>query len=121
MAKKDNRVCKVCQTKYNFCPNCSGVTAANKYRTMFCSKNCRDVFQTCVAYDMNHITTDEAKEAFSSLDLSKLNSFSEQIKTDIDEIMGNNKKHFKKKIIEESIVEEQVIEPIVEPTIPVEF
>ena len=121
MAKKNNRTCKVCGIEYNFCPNCAGVTATEKYRTIFCSKNCRDIFHTLARYTMNDVTKDGAKEILSSLDLSNLNLFTEQIKADIDEIMGNNKKYFKKKIVEEPVVEEQVIEPIVEPTIPVEF
>lgn len=121
MAKKDNRTCKVCNESYNFCPNCAGVKATDKYRTIFCSKNCRDIFHLLSRHTMNDVAKDEAKEILSSLDLSKLNNFSEQIKVDIDEIMGNNKKHFKKKIVEEPVVEEQVIEPIVEPAVPVGF
>ena len=84
---KPNHVCKACGDSYYFCPNCSGMTAKDKYRTLFCSRNCRDVFQTCVAYNMKHITKDEAKSALSQLDLSKRAQFSEQLKADIDEIM----------------------------------
>lgn len=87
MSKKPNRECKVCGEHYYFCPNCSGSPATEKYRTMFCSKNCRDVFQTCVRYNMKHITKDEAKFDLSQLDLSKRAQFSEQLKADIDEIM----------------------------------
>lgn len=87
MVKKPNHVCKVCGESYYFCPNCSGSTATEKYRKMFCSRNCRDVFQTCVAYNMNHITKDEAKSTLSQLDLSKRAQFSDQLKADIDEIM----------------------------------
>lgn len=84
---KNNRVCKACGEAYYFCPNCSGAKATEKYKLMFCSKNCRDVFQTCVAYNMNHITKDEAMERLSQLDLSKKDYFSEQLKVDIDAIM----------------------------------
>ena len=120
MAKKNNRVCKTCGESYSFCPTCAGVTATEKYRTMFCSKNCRDVFHTLSKYTIGVVTKDEAKEVLSSLDLSKQGKFSEQIKTDVEEIMGTNKKSFKKKIIEEPIVED-VIAPTIEPTIPEEF
>ena len=87
MAKKPNRVCKVCHDQYYFCPNCAGVTATEKYKTIFCSKNCRDIFQTCVSYDMNHIIKDEAREKLSHLDLSKKSEFSEQLREEIDAIM----------------------------------
>ena len=124
MANKNNRTCKVCNELYNFCPNCAGVKAADKYRTMFCSKNCRDIFHTLSRHAMNDVTKDEAKEILSSLDLINIDNFSEQIKTDIDEIMGNNKKSFKKKAIEAPVVEETIaptVESVIEPSIPVEF
>ena len=120
MAKKDNRICKVCNESYNFCPNCAGVKVTEKYRTIFCSQNCRDIFHTLARYTMKDINKIETQELLSYLDLSKLNLFSEQIKIDIDEIMGNNKKSFKKKNIEEPVVEEAV-EPVIELTTPVEF
>jgi hypothetical protein len=86
MSKKANRVCKTCQTEYYFCPNCNNVTAADKYKNIFCSKNCRDIFQTVARYSMNHITKAEANAELSKLDLSNLSSFSEQIKTDVKTI-----------------------------------
>lgn len=111
---KNNRICKVCGSEYNFCPTCAGVTATEKYRTMFCSKNCRDVFHTLSRYIVKDVTKDEAKEILSSLDLSKRNKFSDAIKADIDEIMGTYKKSFKKK-------EEPVTVEAIELPIPEEF
>lgn len=119
MAKKNNRICKVCGESYNFCPNCAGVTATEKYRTMFCSKNCREVFHTLARYTMKDINKTETQEILFSLDLSKLNLFSEQIKTDIEEIMGTNKKSFKKKVFEEQVAIEEPA--VIEPVIPAEF
>lgn len=107
---KNNRVCKVCGSEYNFCPTCAGVTATEKYRTMFCSKNCRDVFHTISRYFVKDVTKDEAKEILNSLDLSKRYKFNVSIKADIDEIIGANKKQFKKK--EEPVVIE-VAEPVI--------
>lgn len=94
---KNNRVCKVCGESYTFCPNCAGVSATEKYKTMFCSKNCRDIFHTLSRYSVKDVNKYEAKEILSSLDMSKRNSFSAAIKSDVDEIMGFNKKSFKKK------------------------
>ena len=111
---KNNRVCKVCGTEYHFCPTCSKVPATEKYRTIFCSKNCRDIFDTLSRYTVKTINKDETKEILSSLDLSKKAQFSEQIKADINEIMGTNKKSFKKKVFEEPVIVEPIIE---EPTI----
>ena len=117
---KNNRVCKVCGESYSFCPNCAGVTATEKYRTMFCSKNCRDIFHTLSRYIVTDVNKHEAKEILSSLDLSKQNNFSDAIKEDINEIMGMNKKSFKKK---EETLPIEIVETIevAEPIIPEEI
>jgi hypothetical protein len=131
MSKK-NHVCKVCGVKYSFCPNCAGVKAAEKYKTIFCSKNCRDIFHALSKYTVGVVNKDEAKDILCSLDLSNLSNFSEQIRSDVDKIMYSNKKHIKKKVIEEpvvdditvSLVEETIVhdvEHVIEPTMPVEF
>ena len=116
---KNNRTCRVCQTAYNFCPTCERVPASEKYRTMFCTKNCYDVFYTISRYFVKDVTKDEAKEILSSLDLSKQAQFSEQIKTDMDEIMGINKKPFKKKVAEEPVVTEAPV--AIDVTTPTEI
>lgn len=116
---KNNRVCKVCGSEYNFCPSCARVPANEKYKTMFCSKNCRDIFHTISRYFVKDVAKDEAKEILYSLDLSKRNKFSDAIKADIDEIMGTNKKPFKKK--EEPVVVEPIVETVAEPVFPQEF
>ena len=119
MARKNNRTCKVCRESYSFCPTCSRVPATEKYRTMFCSKNCRDIFHTLSKFVVGTADKDEAKEILSSLDLSKQAQFSEQIKTDMDEIMGINKKPFKKKVTEEPVVTEAPV--AIDVTTPTEI
>lgn len=113
---KNNRVCKVCNEEYYFCPTCSRVPSTEKYRIMFCSKNCRDIFDTLSRYTMKCIDKNETKEILSSLDLSKQSQFSDKVKIDINEIIGTNKKSFKKKMIEEPVVVETVV-AIEEPAI----
>lgn len=84
---KTNRICKVCGTQYYFCPNCGGAKATDKYQTMFCSKNCRDIFHTLSRYSVGSITKAEAKSILSELDLSKRSQFSAKIKEDLNAIM----------------------------------
>ena len=113
---KNNRTCKVCNEEYYFCPTCSRVPATEKYKTMFCSKNCRDIFDTLSRYTIKSIDKHETKEILSSLDLSNQSKFSDKIKANVESIMGTNKKSFKKKMIEEPVIVETVVE-IEEPTI----
>lgn len=104
MSKKNNRICKVCQEAYYFCPSCGKASASEKYKTMFCSENCHNIFETLSRFVIGTINKYEAKEIFSSLDLSKQNQFTESIKIDIDTIMKTNKKNKKKEKIEDIIV-----------------
>jgi hypothetical protein len=99
---KNNRVCKVCGSEYHFCPTCAGVSVTDKYKTMFCSKNCRDIFHTISRYFVKDVSKEEAKDILLSLDLSNRAKFNDSIKADIDEVMGLNRKQFKKK--EEHVV-----------------
>ena len=115
---KQNRTCKVCGTTYQFCPTCERVAATEKYKTMFCSKNCRDIFHTCTRFNVGTIDKATAKSIISMLDLSNRDNFSSQIKADLANIL-KSKKHFKKEVV---IVEEPTIiseEPIVEQLIVV--
>ena len=120
MSSKNNRTCKVCGEQYYFCPTCAKAPVSEKYKTMFCSKNCYDIFYTLSRLAVGTINKSEAKEIFYSLDLSKQNKFSESIKNDVDEIMKINKKNKKKEksdIIEHNdliVVDNQVNDGVVE-------
>lgn len=100
MSNKNNRICKVCGEKYYFCPSCSKIPVTEKYKNMFCSKNCYDIFYTLSRLTVGTINKPEAKDILSSLDLSKQNQFSEKIKSEVDEIMKTNKKPKKKAKLE---------------------
>lgn len=104
MYNKPNKVCKVCGESYYYCPTCGRPSALEKYKTMFCSKNCRDIFHTLSRYSVNHITKEETQKALSTLDLSKRAQFNEQIKVDIDEVMKVEKPKIIKKEESESVV-----------------
>jgi hypothetical protein len=120
MSKKDNRICKVCKEKYYFCPSCGAISASEKYKTMFCSKNCYDIFNTLTKVIVGSIDKSAARDILSSLDLSNQNQFNEGIKNDIDEIMKTSKKNKKKEkndIIEHNdliVVDNQVNDVVVE-------
>lgn len=100
MSKKDNRICKVCKEEYRFCPSCGSVSASDKYKIMYCSKNCYNILNTLSKLTIGTINKSEAKEALSSLDLSKQNQFSEGMRMEIDEIMKTGKKNKKKEKID---------------------
>lgn len=119
MPIKNNRSCKVCGDQYYYCPSCVPLDAPDRYKMVFCSLNCKNIFDIVSNYAFNKIDKVAAKEMLSELDLSKRNQFPEKIKTDVDAIMKNPKKLKKKHyIVEDATVvvdnEESVFIPIEE-------
>ena len=114
MANKQNKICKVCGTKYSFCPSCSGTLAADKYKSMFCSENCRNIFYTCSRYNVGAIDKNKAKSILSDLDLSNRSNFSEKIKSDIANILKFKVKSARKDFTPVENAPIVVEEPIVE-------
>ena len=52
--------CVVCGKQYEYCQNCD--KDHNFWRTAYCSKNCKDVYNVCSKYAFGHINKDAAKK-----------------------------------------------------------
>ena len=83
----NNRKCNVCGKTYEYCNNCSdNGHKGETWRNLYCSDNCRKIFDVLSAHAFNHITDKEAKEKLKGIDLSKLDSFNENYKKQIRQI-----------------------------------
>ncbi len=122
MPVKNNRSCKVCGDQYYYCPSCVPLDAPDRYKMVFCSTNCKDIFDVVSDYSFKKIDKFVAKSKLSELDTSKYNQFSDKIKADIDEIMKTPKKPKKKPIVaDEVIIQEESVIAAEEPVfIPIE-
>lgn len=89
---KNNRICKVCGESYSYCPTCGGASANEKYKIMFCSKNCKDIFDTCSAYNVGVINKETATTRLKELDLSKKSEFTGKLKENVDELTAKPRK-----------------------------
>ena len=122
MPTKNNRSCKVCGDQYYYCPSCVPLDAPDRYKMVFCSLNCKDIFDVVSNYAFKKTDKLTAKSILSELDLSKRNQFSEKISEDIDEIMKSPKKAKKKFAVIDDIPaqEEQVVAAEESVFIPIE-
>ena len=64
---KNNRVCKVCNTEYFYCPTCT--PREPSYKTMFCSEGCKNVWDVLSRHGVGKT---DVKGAFSELNSLKI-------------------------------------------------
>ena len=93
----NNRTCKVCGTKYKYCPTCGSDAFKPAWMSMFCSRNCYDTFITLSNLTNGKITEEMAKKEIIKFDTSKVTN--DTMIKQINELLKVSEK-------EESVVEE---------------
>lgn len=92
MATNKPRICVLCGKEYHYCPSCYKDKDLAPWHIIYCSDNCKDVFETLNDYNFKKISKQIAKQQLSKCDLSKLEEYSDGSKDLISEIMGKDKK-----------------------------
>lgn len=85
---KLNRTCTVCGEKYSYCPTCDEDYLKPSWYGLFHEENCKDIFETLCKHYQGYLTSSEAKEVLSKLNLSAIKSYPEQMQNQINEIMS---------------------------------
>ena len=121
--KKDNATCIICGKGYHLCIACERNKGNWKsWRTITDTENCYKIYKVLNDYNFNKISKNEAKALLEELDLNNLETFKENIKEKIKEIMKTKKQYSKNKkakleevnIENENIIEETTKENVVE-------
>ena len=107
MAQELNATCDICGKKYHICSSCKEVKSFTPWRTVTDTMQHYIIFLALSEYTKTK-DKEKAKEELSKCDLSELDTFNENIKTAIKEIMAEGKE----KIVE--TVSEETVEKIVE-------
>lgn len=68
----NNRTCKVCGTKYNYCPTCKNDITKPSWMNMFCSSNCYNIFMTLSNLFNKKITEDIARKEIIRFDTNRV-------------------------------------------------
>ena len=106
MSQELNATCDICGKKYHVCNSCKEVKSFTPWRTVTDTMQHYIIFLALSEYTKTK-DKEKAKEELSKCDLSELDTFNENIKTAIKEIMADGKG----KIVEtvsEDIVEKNV-------------
>ena len=88
MAKKNNRVCVICNCSYAYCSTCGADASKPTWYHVFDGENCHEIYETCVAYRDNVISQKEAFERMSKLDITDVKNFASATQEQIKEIMS---------------------------------
>lgn len=89
----NNRKCLTCSTEYSYCPNCSRADALKPYwYAEFCSDTCKNLWTTCVRYNLKKLTKQEAQEIIKSLPLKPNAEYVACVQRDLDIILKEEPK-----------------------------
>ena len=110
MAQELNATCDICGKKYHICSSCKEVKSFTPWRTVTDTMQHYLIFLALSEYTKTK-DKEKAKEELSKCDLSELDTFNENIKTVIREIMAEGKEKIVETVSEENVKENVGIKP----------
>ena len=110
MSQELNATCDICGKKYHICSSCKEVKSFTPWRTVTDTMQHYLIFLALSEYTKTK-DKEKAKEELSKCDLSELDTFNENIKTVIKEIMAEGKEKIVETVSEENVKENVEIKP----------
>ena len=110
MSQELNATCDICGKKYHICSSCKEVKSFTPWRTVTDTMQHYLIFLALSEYTKTK-DKEKAKEELSKCDLSELDTFNENIKTVIREIMAEGKEKIVETVSEETVEENVGIKP----------
>ena len=110
MAQELNATCDICGKKYHVCNSCKEVKSFTPWRTVTDTMQHYLIFLALSEYTKTK-DKEKAKEELSKCDLSELDTFNENIKSAIKEIMAEGKEKIVETVSEETVEENVEIKP----------
>lgn len=111
MVKKNNKKCILCGKTYTYCNRCEEFDHLPRWMEIYCSDNCRTIFNTLTEYSAKNITAKEAAERMKDCDMSDVGNFHEVNQKMIAEIQKKTANAKSQKVPEKEIIEP---DPVIE-------
>lgn len=112
---KNNKVCILCGKRYSFCSRCEEFDHLPRWMAIYCSDNCKKIFDTISAYNMKLKTKEEAAKILKECDLSRKSEFKESCQKYIDEILDIKEESSQEVVVNTILETEKSAEVIIEP------
>lgn len=104
---KNNKTCILCGKKYSYCNSCAEFDHLPRWMEIYCTANCKDIFNILSSYNMKHKTKEEARTLLEKCDLSYVTDFNHINQKFIEEIMEKESMP----ILKENDIESQIHTP----------
>ncbi len=83
---RGDRKCVVCGKKYNFCPICGKNDPYETWKYIYCSEDCRQLFNTVSDWKAQKLNATTAKIKLDSINIPPLKNLHSSIRKNIDDI-----------------------------------
>jgi hypothetical protein len=113
MAEKNNTVCSICGKPYHMCLSCKDAMKLKPWQVHTCSSEHYKVYQIIHGLSTKIYDKSEAKIKLQNVDLSDLDTFRDNIKTIIKDIMAIEDVEIKP-VVEEKSESVEVQEELIE-------
>ena len=101
--------CLVCGKKYKYCAHCNKNGVITTWKNIYCSKECREIFNTCSDYEGKLISQEDAYKKLTELNVNP-DTVKKSVKGTVNKIMTYKPKLTKSRKVEEVSVEEKTEE-----------
>lgn len=87
---RGDRRCCVCGKRYNFCIPCGKGNPNETWRYIYCSEDCREIFNIANEWTANKISATTAKIRLNGINVPPLNNLQPSLRKNLDEIYSES-------------------------------
>ena len=85
---KNQRICIMCGSSYEYCPNCNKYADKPRWMWNFCSARCNDICTVVCNYKQGNISAADAKKQLIKLDAKSIDKIGAGFAKDIEDLMA---------------------------------
>lgn len=88
---KFDRTCVVCGKHYEYCTNCDRFLNYPTFMTMYCSKECVDLFDILSRFEAGQTSKEDAQKVLQGMDQNKMKMLKNSMANTYKKIMAEDK------------------------------
>lgn len=87
---RGDRKCIICGKKYKYCIPCGNGSPNETWRYIYCSEDCRQLFNIASDWTANKLSAIEAKIKLDGINIPPLNNLQSSLRKNLDEIYSES-------------------------------